>query len=157
QAGGGVVGIVLAGESDGLVGAALRRSPVDLPAGLDPFAHPAVRDWLALTPEPEHSRSTALVVGGATRPASPALGPFVRPLAGAEAPELQGHFHAAVVPYRPLPGGEVELATAVAYLFEPGRIETILHLLGDVRPILGAGESTFTRGLIWYVPLALGK
>ena len=156
QAGGGVVGVVLAGESEGLVGAALRRSPVGLPAGLDPFAHPEVRAWLSLTPEPEHSRSTALVVGVATREAGPALGPFVRPLLGASAPDIQGHFHAAVVPYRPLPGGAVELAATVSHLFEPGRIETILHLLGDSRPILGAGESAFTRGVIWYVPLAVG-
>ncbi len=66
---GGAVGIVIAAETDGLVGAALRRSPVGLPAGLDPFAHPEVREWLSLTPEPEHSRSTALVVGVATRAA----------------------------------------------------------------------------------------
>ena len=155
QAGGGMVGIVLAGETDGLVGAALRRSPVGLPAGVDPFAHPDVRDWLSLTPEPEHSRSTALVVGVATREPGPALAPFVRPLSGARAPELQGHFHAAVVPYRPLAGGAVELAATVSHLFEPGRIETILHLLGDSRPIVGAGESTFTRGVFWYVPLAV--
>jgi anti-anti-sigma factor len=156
QAGGGVVGVVIAGETNGLVGAALLRSPVGLPAALDPFAHPKVREWLSLTPEPEHSRSTALVVGVATRMAGPALGPFVRPLLGAKAPELQGHFHAAVVPYRPLPGGAVELAVMVSHLFEPGRIETILHLIGDSRPILGAGESTFSRGVIWYVPLAIG-
>jgi anti-anti-sigma factor len=155
QAGCGVVGLVLAGESDGLVGAALRRSPVDLPAGLDPFAHPEVRDWLSFTPEPEHSRSTALVVGVAVRQPGPALGPFVRPLLGSSEPDLQGHFHAAVVPYRPLPGGPVELTATVSHLLEPGRIETILHLLGDSRPILGAGQSTFTRGAIWYVPLAV--
>ena len=74
---------------------------------------------------------------------------------GASAPELQGHFHAAVVPYRPLPAGALDLAATISNLFEPGRIETILHLLGDSRPILGAGESTFTRGVIWYVPLAV--
>ena len=126
------------------------------PAGLDPFAHPEARDWLSLTPEPEHARSTALVVGVATREAGPALAPFVRPLMEDSAPGLRGHFHAAVVPYRPLPGGAVELAETVSHLLEPGRIETILHLLGDARPILGAGESTFTRGAIWYVPLAVG-
>jgi anti-anti-sigma factor len=156
RAGGGVVGVVLAGESDGLVGAALRRSPVDLPSRLDPFAHPEARDWLSFTPEPEHARSTALVVGVAAREAGPALSPFIRPLAGASAPDLRGHFHAAVVPYRPLPGGAVELPATVSHLLEPGRIETILHLLGDSRPIVGAGESTFTRGAIWYVPLAVG-
>jgi anti-anti-sigma factor len=157
QAGSGTAGVVIAGETDGLVGAALRRSPVGLPAGLDPFAHPEVRDWLSLTPEPEHTRSTALVVGVATREAGAALRPFVRPLWPAITPELQGHFHAAVVPYRPLPGGAVELGATVSHLLEPGRIETILHLLCDSRPILGAGESTFTRGVIWYVPLALGS
>src|SRR5262245_3654394 len=156
QAGGGVVGVALAGESAGLVGAALRRSPVGLPAGSDLFAHPEVRDWLSLTPEPEHSRSTALVVGVATREVGPVLSPFVRPLSGASAPALQGHFHAAVVPYRPLPGGAIELAATVSDLLEPGRIETILHLLDDSRPILGAGESAFIRGAIWYVPLAVG-
>jgi anti-anti-sigma factor len=155
QSGSGVVGVVLAGDSDGLVGAALRRSPAGLPDGLDPFAHPGVRDWLSLTPEPEHGRSTALVVGVATREPPRALWPFVRPLGGASASGIQGHFHAAVVPYRPLPGGPVELAATVKHLFEPGRIETILHLLGDSRPILGAGESTFSRGVAWYVPLAV--
>ena len=156
QAQAGDVGIVLAGETDGLVGAALVRSPIGLAAGLDPFGHPEVRDWLSLTPEPEHAGSTALVVGVATRQPGRALSPFVRPLLGTRGTELQGHFHAAVLPFRPLAAGAVELAATVARLVEPGRIDTILHLLNDSRPILGAGESTFTRGVIWYVPLAVG-
>src|SRR5262249_43821301 len=86
QAGSSVVGIVGAGESDGLVGAALRRSPVGLSDRLDPFAHTEARDWFSLTPEPEHSRSTALCVGVAARDPSPALGPFVRPLLGPNPP-----------------------------------------------------------------------
>ena len=143
QAGSGMVGVVIAGESDGLVGAALRQSPVDLVGGLDPFAHPEVRDWLSFTPEPEHSGSTALVVGVAAREASTLLAPFVRPLSGTDLPPLEfhGHFHAAVVPYRPLPGGPVKLAETVSHLFQPGRIETILHLISDSRPILGAGKA----------------
>ena len=62
-----VVGIVLAGETEGLVGAALRQSPAVIPKGVDPFDHPDVRDWVSLTPEPEHRQSTALVVGVAAR------------------------------------------------------------------------------------------
>ena len=157
EAGCDVVGLVLAGECEGLVGAAIRRSPVDLPADLDPFAHPEVRDWLSLTPEPEFARSTALVVGVASRQPCPALAPFVRPLIAGTSPGFQGHFHGAVVPYRPLAGGDIELAATVTHLFEPGRIETILHLLGDSRPIVGAGESTFTRGVVWYLPLTVGE
>jgi anti-anti-sigma factor len=159
QAGASTAGLVLVGETNGLVGTALRRSPVTLPDGVDPFAHPQARDWLSLTSEPEHARSTALVVGVATRAAGSVLAPFVRPLLGGAAgsdsglPGLQGHFHAAVVPYRPLPRGAIEFAPTVQLLFEPGRVETVLHLLGDSRPILGAGESTFSRGVVWVVPL----
>ena len=68
--------------------------------------------------------------------------------------ELQGHFHAAVVPFRPLPRGSFAMGPTVQHLFTPGRVETVLHLLDDSRPILGAGESTFTRGAFWFVPLA---
>ena len=103
------VGLIIAGETEGLVGAALRRSPAGIPGGVDPFAHPAVRDWLSLTPEPEHSRCTALVAGVATREKNPALVPFVRPVSNGCSPALQGHFHAAVVPYRPLAGGPIGL------------------------------------------------
>jgi hypothetical protein len=155
QAGSSVVGLVLAGETEGLVGAALRRSPVGIRDGVDPFAHPEVREWLSLTPEPEHRRSTALVVGVATRTAMPVLAPFVRPLSSTASSELQGHFHAAVVPFRPLAGGAIELAETVAHVFEPGRIDSILHLLGDSRAIVGAGESAFSRGVLWYVPLTV--
>jgi anti-anti-sigma factor len=153
QVDGGLVGLVLAGETEGLVGAALLRSPASVSSATDLFAQPGVRDWLSLTPEPEHSRSTALVVGVASRDTSPSLAPFVRPLSGARTSELEGHFHAAIVPYRPLAGGPIELEATVAHLIEPGRIDSILHLLGDPRPIVGAGESTFTRGVIWCVPL----
>jgi anti-anti-sigma factor len=147
------VGIVLVGETAGLVGTALRRSPAVLTNGVDMFSHAHARDWLSLTSEPEYARSTALVVGVATRSPSAKLAPFVRPLAGPEHTALQGHFHAAVVPFRPLPRGPVEAAQTVQLLFEPGRVETVLHLLGDSRPILGIGESTFNRGVAWFVPL----
>ena len=156
QAGTGVVGIVLAGESEGLVGAALRRSPAGLPDGARPVRPPR-RARLALA----HARARARPEHGPgrrrgdprarARPCGRSSGRWV----DHRRPDLQGHFHAAVVPYRPLPGGPVELSATVKHLFEPGRIETILHLLGDSRPILGAGESTFTRGVAWYVPLAV--
>jgi anti-anti-sigma factor len=156
QAQANTAGMVLIGEIDGLVGSALRRAPVEIPAGTDPFAQPNAREWLSMTSEPEHARSTALVVGVATRAASPALAPFVRRLSGTGSgtSSLQGHFHAVVVPYRPLPRGRFEMPATVQRLFDPGRVETVLHLLGDSRPIVGSGESTFTRGAFWFVPLA---
>lgn len=148
------VGMVMIAETAGLVGAALRRSPVDMPPGLNLFAHTQARDWLSLTSEPVHARGTALVVGVASRAPAPALAPFVRPLASSGP---SGHFHAAVVPYRPLPRGSLELAPTVKLLFEPARVENVLHLLADARPIVGIGESMFTRGVFWVVPLANGE
>ena len=132
-----------------------RRSPVGMPDGLDVFAHTQARDWLSLTSEPEHARSTALVVGVATRGVESRAG-ALRPTALGHAgrPSLKGTFTRRSFPYRPLPRGSFELAPTVQLLFEPGRVETVLHLLGDSRPIVGAGESTFTRGAFWVVPLA---
>jgi anti-anti-sigma factor len=151
------VGVVLIGETAGLVGTALRRSPVGIPeGGLDVFAPSQARDWLSLTSEPVHARSTALVVGVATCRPTPTLAPFVRSLSYTGQGELYGHFHAAVVPYRPLPRGALDLTPTVRLLFEPGRVENVLHLLSDSRPILGAGESSFTRGVLWVVPLTDG-
>jgi hypothetical protein len=124
--------------------------------GLDVFAPSQARDWLSLTSEPVHARSTALVVGVATRRPTPTLAPFVRSLSYTGQGELYGHFHAAVVPYRPLPRGALDLTPTVRLLFEPGRVENVLHLLSDSRPILGAGESSFTRGVLWVVPLTDG-
>ena len=63
-------------------------------------------------------------------------------------PELQGHFHAAVVPYRPLPRGAFELAATVQLLFEPGRIESSCTCWATRGRSSGAGESTFTRGVL---------
>src|SRR5262249_58009950 len=145
---------VRGGEPEGLVGAARRRSPAEIPVGTDPFDHARARDWLSMTPEPEHTRSTALAVGVATHSASPVLAPFVRPLSGSGPPELRGHFHAAVVPFRPLPRGPFEMAATVQHLFDPGRVETVLHLLNDSRAIVGAGESTFRQGVFSVVSLA---
>ena len=151
------VGVVLIGETAGLVGTALRRSPVGISeGGLDVFAPSQARDWLSLTSEPVHARSTALVVGVATCRPTSTVAPFVRSLSYTGQGKLHGHFHAAVVPYRPLPRGALDLARTVRLLFEPGRVENVLHLLSDSRPIVGAGESSFTRGVLWVVPLTDG-
>ena len=155
--GASTAGLILVGESAGLVGAALRRSPVAMSHGIDLFEPTQARDWLSLTAEPEFARSTAVVVGIVTRENAGPLRSFVRPLGGPDGTTAQifGHFHATVVPYRPLPRGALELSTLVQTLFESGRIETLLHLLNDTRPIVGVGESMFARGVFWSVPLVL--
>jgi anti-anti-sigma factor len=144
-------GIVLIAESAGLVGAALKRSPVEKNGTQDVYRHPGVRDWLTFAPEQVHSRSLALVAGVAVQSPPDAalapLGPLLRPMNAAG--DLLGHFHAAVFSYRPVKKRSIDLVQTVATLFESEDLQAVLHLLGDFRPLSGAGESEFTGGAAW--------
>lgn len=145
-------GMVMVAESAGLMGAALRRSPVLQTSEHAPFAHPQIREWLSFTAERAYSRSLALVAGVAASTTHPALAPFIRPLDKNSQPA--GHFHAAAFSYRPLQKGELDVRTTVATLFESETLQGVLHLVGDSREIVGAGQSEFIRGACWVGPLA---
>jgi anti-anti-sigma factor len=145
------IGLVLVAESAGLMGAALRRSPVSGAVEGSPFAFPRVRDWLTITTERAYRRSTVLVVGVASRGSPGALAPLLRPLDKDET--LWGHYHAAAFFYRPLPRGELELSPTVTALFERDSLQGILHLVADHRKAVGLGESEFVRGGGWFAPI----
>ncbi|MGH7173773.1 MAG: STAS domain-containing protein [Gemmataceae bacterium] len=145
------IGLVLIAETAGLMGAALRRSPVGNPTAEAPFGHPAIREWLSFTAERAYRNSTALVVGVATRKEPAALSPLVRPLGPMTQP--MGHFHAAPFSHRTLPIGEIDLKGTVAALFETQHLQGVLHLLADYREGAGLGESEFVRGACWAAPL----
>jgi len=140
---------VFIAETDGLVGAALRRSPLDA-RNPDLFALPDARDWFSLTTERVHPKTLVLVAGVAAAD-DPLLAPFVRPLWGSG--RLSGHIHAAVLSYRALPGGILTLSEMTASLMETQNLIAVLHLLNDSRPIAGIGESLFIRGAAWAGPL----
>jgi anti-anti-sigma factor len=144
------VGIVLIAETDGLVGAALRRPPVGH-GDASPFTFPGVRDWLSLTTEPFHPRTLAFVAGVAGAGEDPLLAPFVRPLGGAM--NLSGHIHAASLSYRALPNGLLDLPKTLSNVLETQNLQGVLHLLNDNRAISGIGESFFIRGALWAGPL----
>ena len=141
---------VLVAESAGLLGAALRRSPV---AAGDLFAFPEVRESLSFSAERVHERATALVVGVAAASEETPLAPFVRPAGASSLPAV--HAHAAAFTFRALPSGEPELETVVRGLFEEERLLGLLHLLPDSREITGVGESLFLAGTLWAAPLSL--
>jgi anti-anti-sigma factor len=146
------IGLVLIAESAGLMGAALRRSPVGNATADAPFAYPAIREWLSFTAERAYRNTTALIVGVATRgEAAGALASFLRPLG--RGPQPVGHFHAAVFSHRTLPKGEIDLKETVTALFEAQHFQGVLHLLGDYREPAGLGESEFVRGACWAAPL----
>jgi anti-anti-sigma factor len=142
--------LVILAQSAGLVGATLRHSPALEEAEGTRFAHPEIRRWLSFAAEHVYARSLVLAVGIAAGSGAAELAPLLRPLG--RHPEIVGHFHAAPFSYRPLPKGPIELEASVRTLFEAETLQDVLHLLGDDRSVVGAGESELTRGACWVGP-----
>lgn len=151
EAGGGkAAGVVVAGETAGLAGARLRRSPAVAGAPLR-FELPGVREWLSFAPDRTYSVSTALVAGIVARTRDGPLASQLRPFSVTG--DLYGHFHAAVFSYRPLPQRTVELGALVRGLFQNHQLRDVLHLVWDDRGDTGVGESALVRGVAWTAPI----
>ena len=151
---GDTVAMVVIGEAHGLVGAELIRplaaASADDRPGL-PGRENAAR-WLSFSREPVHARRTAIIVGVATRgPVNGPLADFVRQLGNGS---VQGHFHAAVFPLRPMKRGSGDLDSTVADITAAEPL-ALLHLLADPEPVLGIGRSQLVRGRCWFAPLAV--
>src|SRR5262245_24390781 len=143
-------GFVITAETARLVGATLRRSPV-LADGQSPCEFPAVRDWLSFTAEPTNERNLAIIVGFAEQEPPHESAAFLHRIgAGTNA---QGHFHAAVFPYRPLPKGNIDLQKTIASLLGSESAQTVMHLLADDREFEGVGQTELVRGACWVGPL----
>jgi hypothetical protein len=144
--------VAVLAESAGLVGAALKRSPVTRGSEKTRlFGHPEVRRWISFSPERCYTHALALLVGVVSKAPPPEVRNLLRPMR--EGSELAGHFHAAAFSYRPLQKGRLELKAAVRGLFEAGGLEGVLHALADDRGIAGAGESELRRGACWVAPI----
>jgi anti-anti-sigma factor len=150
------IGVVMIAESAGLIGAALRRSPVIAGSEPDAFEFPRIRDWLSFTTERAYSKSVVLVAGIATRGNPEALAPVIRPFPNASSPglSLAGHFHVAAFSYCPVQKGQIDLKDSIKTLFERQALEGILHLLSDDRSITGGGQSELVRGACWMAPIS---
>jgi anti-anti-sigma factor len=151
------IGIVMIAESAGLIGAALRRSPVKAASVPNAFEFPRIRDWLSFTAEPAYTKSVVLSAGIAVRGSSAdALAPVIRPFPNASSSGLpvSGHFHAATFSYRPVQRGQIDLKASIKTLFERQTLEGILHLLSDDRALSGGGQSELVRGACWIAPIS---
>ena len=150
------LGVVMIAESAGLIGAALRRSPVLAASESNVFEFPRIRDWLSFTAERAYTKSVVLAAGVAMRRSAGALEPAIRPFSSASSPEMQvaGHFHAAAFSYRPIQRGQIELKSSIKALFEGQTLEGILHLLTDDRALSGSGETELVRGACWVAPIS---
>jgi anti-anti-sigma factor len=149
------IGVVMIAESAGLIGAALRRSPVMAASEPNAFDFPRIRDWLSFTAERAYTKSVVLLAGIAVRGSADALAPVIRPFPNASSSGLPiaGHFHAAAFSYRPVQRGQIDLKTSIKTLFEGQSLEGILHLLSDDRVLSGGGQSELVRGACWIAPI----
>jgi anti-anti-sigma factor len=148
--GGKMAGMVIAGETAGLSGARILRSPGSRLAPLR-FDLPAVRDWLLVSPERIHPMTTTVIAGVVARAPEGALAAHLRPLEPTG--RLFGHFHAAVFSYHPLPQRTVELTALLRGIFANHELRDVLHLILDNRGAHAIRESELIRGVAWAGPI----
>jgi hypothetical protein len=153
-AGGRAAGLVIAGETAGLCGVRLRRSPGHDSAPMR-FEVPAVRDWLLFSPERIHPMTTTVIAGVVARAPEGPLAAHLRPLG--ETGRLFGHFHAAVFSYHPLPQRTVDLSTLLRNLFVNHQLRDIMHLIWDDRGDEAVSESALVRGVAWAGPIGAAR
>jgi len=148
--GGKLAGLVIAGETAGLSGAKLQRSPACAAAPVR-FELPAVREWLSFGPERTDVMTTTLIAGVVARAPEGPIAAHLRPLGGTG--DIYGHFHAAVFSYHPLPQRTVELSALLRGLFANHQLRDVLHLVWDDRGDAGVAESALLRGVGWVAPI----
>jgi len=140
--------MLMIAESNGLVGASLRTSPV---SGINPFSFPEVRDRVRFTTEPAHVKSMTVCFGIFSTEPDDVLAPFLRPVHSDG--KLKGHVHSAIFTYTPLQKEDIDYKTIITALFNDGEIIDVMHLLNDNRDISGIGQSTFKSGHCWTTEL----
>lgn len=141
---GDAIAFAILGETAGLVGARLQRSPGTGPISLEV---PDVRDWLTFSTERIGDRGLALLLGVAAAAPPPDAARFLRPLSPQSL--IAVHMHAALFPYRPVQRGELPVVATVSELFTSATPEALVHLMSDTRPYEGVGETELVRGACW--------
>jgi len=154
QADAAAIGLVVAGEVHGLVGAELIRPLAEAREGDAPVtgSRDVATTWLSFSREPVFARHTAVIAGIVARlPCTGRVAGFVRPVPGRA---FASHCHAVVFPFRPLRRGGLDLAETVGDLAASSPL-AVMHLVADPQPVLGSGRSELARGTVWFAPIDL--
>lgn len=136
--------VLMAAESDGLIGMRLRKSPVE---DMSLLELPGLADNLFFTTEPAYPRMLTVSFGYFEKGSPAGTVPWIRPLGSASS--IGGHFHTAVFPYQPLRKSQPDHSEIIRSLFGTSEVCDILHLLNDTREINGLGDSRFKNGICW--------
>ena len=145
--------MIMMAESTGMVGAALKRSPVII-KNQELFSFPEVKENLNLTTEPEYSGEISFSISVITSDPDSKLNKMTRAVIPLKSRSegisvLRHHTHSAIFGYRPITKSELNIDDAVKTLFDEGKIYSLLHLINDRRDATGAGESEFSQGVCW--------
>jgi anti-sigma B factor antagonist len=149
---GGAACVVIAGESEGVVGASANRSPgaADFAASL--ATSDGARRSLRWIGTPSFRGDLLIVVGVAAPGASAgAWRCFLRP----HGEGLMAHVHGVVAPFRPLHLDEPDPGAVMHAALDGVVPRTVLHLVRDGRRE-PAVQSAFRRGVMWIGPLLEG-
>ncbi len=139
---------VMIAESSGIIGVSLNSPPVN---GKKIFDYPEIKETINFSTEPLYNKTLTVSVGIVTDQLNVDNKRFLRPIS----PDSNNysHIHTAVFPFIPLKKEEIDLYETTNYLIENIELKDILHLVNDSREIVGLGESQFTQGTIWVVPI----
>ena len=139
---------VIIGETSGLIGASLAKSPSENKQCSDPFGFPEIKNAFNITTEPSYIGSIALCIGISSKKSDDRkLNKFLRPLASDSI--ISGHFHAAVFPYMPIKKDCHDFREILSGIYENTQPDAIIHLINDWRNASGTGETEFSGGICW--------
>ncbi|MBP7507482.1 MAG: STAS domain-containing protein [Prolixibacteraceae bacterium] len=139
---------VMIAESAGLIGISLNSSPVNREKI---FTYPEIKETINFTTEPAHVKMLTISTGIVSKNNNELVKKFLRPLKSGS--DTYSHIHSAVFQYIPMKKSEIDLYETTNYLIENIELKDVLHLANDDREIVGLGESQFSQGTLWIVPL----
>lgn len=141
------IGIIMIGETAGLVGAYLLKSPFLKEKGSSPFVYPAIKESIDFSTERNYPNMLSVIAGIASESPTGELSRITKPLASNS--KTWGHFHCAIFPFRPIKKDVSDISGIINPLFEDEQLKSVIHLINDERDITGVGQSEFIQGTCW--------
>jgi len=145
------LGLAIVGETAGLVGANLIRSPALLNPEEGIFSFPEIQDCISFTSEKSFNGALIACFGIASRLGeNSSLRRYMRNYGNEN---TLAHIHSSVFSYQPLMKGKLDLKEVIYSLYEKQSLISVVHLLRDDRQIIGVGDTELVRGALWIAPL----
>ncbi|MHB1461524.1 MAG: STAS domain-containing protein [Armatimonadota bacterium] len=138
-------------EVEGLVGAALAKSPASITETDRPGEFPEVREWLAFCGERLHRRTLAMLIAFVCRNSEHPIAKYLSNTPSK--PDIYAHAHAVVLPFSALPQGMLDMDASISTAYQNSDPIALLHLIEDDRPAIGLGQSSFIQGACWCAPI----